>query len=965
MKRILAAIALLFVSLSVFAQSGAIQGSSTLGGTPAKTQGLNSTNFLSGVIPSATITVFLTGTQTLATITSDGTTPLSNPFTSNAVNSANPGGWIFFAAPAQGYDVIASGGIPPNVYPTPVTLCKDCFVGASGSISPGNPNKPLAGYPTAAANVTPFSPQTDSTQVKGIFKGPRVDVTHSDFGSTCSNPADPHGVLDSTCAIQAAVAYALTQPFSPGVTPCVYFPHGTYKVSGEILTRAPICYVGDSRDEVNIVNTGATNNVFTFAGIGANPQCTNGSCSASISNMTIQGSGTSTTGTLVEIDNTTNMRMDNVKLLNHGGRALVLNNSERGSYTHLNIQFVRWPIIMAGNSNETIFEDVQVSGGSVISPSNTGGQFCYNINCVNGNFPGPNSATAVAAQWAANHNQNVGDFISAIDATGILHNFRLSAGGSVVAGLWVPCQTGATSPAFSSVGVNGTIVDNTCTWLDTGLDTILKPDYHAMVIVNGVVFKWLRGSLKSTQFQGGFNLMGGGGEGITIESAYIEGGNGLDINPAVQVIGGLDEFVINSSALSATATLIPIQDTTWFPKYFNDTSVITSLGASAENYIIYPQDANSNSTAMSAFTPGVQKNQFEVITINGASSDNNVYISANGRHAGGSTSPAGIVWGPGSYIRRQPGTAGSGLNFIGNHVESINLSQGAGYTTSCGDLQLNSLCGDALLGPALNGKDINVPVNTGTGLTVNSFVMNIKLLGNSFFLGGDESLGVGTLKSAFHPRVIQLDPATPITLLAQNQAVYTTLQGYTNNSTMFQAIYTPTSTPAYEYTDLAGRFVDTQVTFASNPTMLSVAGGVEGVLRQFNNEVCDSDFPATGSLANIETCTQTFGAKQWSILGSNGTSLTNLFNINLSGVGTTGVAAHFGGPLGLTVPNTGAANTFTPATGSNNFTGTNPLTINALPVPGFTTTTPSGTCTPNGFIPVVINGVTVHIATCS
>lgn len=74
--------------LSLMGQTAAIQGHSYLGGTQAQTSGLKSTNYLDGIVPSATITVYLTGTTTKATIYSDGNeTPLGNPFTSNAASS--------------------------------------------------------------------------------------------------------------------------------------------------------------------------------------------------------------------------------------------------------------------------------------------------------------------------------------------------------------------------------------------------------------------------------------------------------------------------------------------------------------------------------------------------------------------------------------------------------------------------------------------------------------------------------------------------------------------------------------------------------------------------------------------------------------------------------------------------------------------------------------------------------------
>lgn len=154
MKRLCACIALLFLSLAAHAQSrGASQGHSYLGGISATTSGLNSTNKLLGIVPSATISVYLAGTQTLATIYSDAAgDPLANPFTSNAVGGLNPGGWLFFASTTQAYDIVASGGISPNTYPAPVTLCTDCYVSSQFTVNTGVQEI----IPGTNINCTPF-----------------------------------------------------------------------------------------------------------------------------------------------------------------------------------------------------------------------------------------------------------------------------------------------------------------------------------------------------------------------------------------------------------------------------------------------------------------------------------------------------------------------------------------------------------------------------------------------------------------------------------------------------------------------------------------------------------------------------------------------------------------------------------------------------------------------------------------
>ena len=137
MKQWLIIAALLFGAIGAKAQTtDTIEGFCDLGATSAQVSGLGSTNKLQGIIPGCTITVYLTGTQTLATIYADGTgTPLSNPFTATVTTSGEtPGGhWIFWAADQIGYDVVGSGGTAPNNYPSPITLCTDCKVGGGGS----------------------------------------------------------------------------------------------------------------------------------------------------------------------------------------------------------------------------------------------------------------------------------------------------------------------------------------------------------------------------------------------------------------------------------------------------------------------------------------------------------------------------------------------------------------------------------------------------------------------------------------------------------------------------------------------------------------------------------------------------------------------------------------------------------------------------------------------------------------
>jgi hypothetical protein len=104
---------------------------------------MKSSNYMDGIIPGASITVYMTGTTTKATIYKDGSnTPLSNPFFSNLATGTNPGGFIFWAATNQGLDIQAQGGMgnascttSPLCYPTATTLQVDIYL--NSSILPG------------------------------------------------------------------------------------------------------------------------------------------------------------------------------------------------------------------------------------------------------------------------------------------------------------------------------------------------------------------------------------------------------------------------------------------------------------------------------------------------------------------------------------------------------------------------------------------------------------------------------------------------------------------------------------------------------------------------------------------------------------------------------------------------------------------------------------------------------------
>lgn len=216
-------IAALLWPLHAIGQTDALNGFCSQGGVSAAVQGLNSTNKLAGIIPSCQVTVFLTGTTTKAALFKDaiGTT-LSNPFTADALGAAAPGKWLFYAADGQGYDVVMSGGIPPNTYPSPVTLTD---LGGSGGVCGTNfipclntPNTWLTGIQRFMSSsstdipiivqghgggfATPSFVQATTTQVSGPFFGCAITLLNPVTAGDAilmmgSPPHQPQVVTDS------------------------------------------------------------------------------------------------------------------------------------------------------------------------------------------------------------------------------------------------------------------------------------------------------------------------------------------------------------------------------------------------------------------------------------------------------------------------------------------------------------------------------------------------------------------------------------------------------------------------------------------------------------------------------------------------------------------------------------------------------------------------------------------------
>jgi len=100
------------------------------GGQTVTTVGITSTTFVLASYKSCTVTVFLTGTLTLATLFADNSsTPKANPFTADSV-----GYWFFYVANSR-YDVQLSGGGLTGTYTFSDILASDLGSGGISSLN--------------------------------------------------------------------------------------------------------------------------------------------------------------------------------------------------------------------------------------------------------------------------------------------------------------------------------------------------------------------------------------------------------------------------------------------------------------------------------------------------------------------------------------------------------------------------------------------------------------------------------------------------------------------------------------------------------------------------------------------------------------------------------------------------------------------------------------------------------------
>ncbi len=187
------------------------------------------------------------------------------------------------------------------------------------------------------------------------------------------------GKTDDTAAIRTALDYSLAHVYDKSA-PIIYFPAGTFVIKGELRITGQTTILGDGPGVSMIKQTDPAANLFTVTRTRA---CAPQQCLGGMTNIGLSGNGHLTTGTLLEVDDNEDYRIDHILLFNTGGRGLQLNgSSERFDSHDLSINFVRWPIVIGKDANESYFYNTKV-----LFPGLSADNWCYNVNCVNGRYP--------------------------------------------------------------------------------------------------------------------------------------------------------------------------------------------------------------------------------------------------------------------------------------------------------------------------------------------------------------------------------------------------------------------------------------------------------------------------------------------------------------------------------------------------------------------------------------------------
>jgi hypothetical protein len=180
-----------------------LQGWCEVGGQKVVTQGANSTTQVQVSYPSCSVTVYLTGTVTKATLHSDNSgTILANPFTANT-----NGSWGFYTADGR-YDIVlsktASTGFPFTI--SDVLFCDPTTCGGGGGggsgtvtsvgVSASNTGLSVAGSPVTTAGTIALT--SNAAGADEALRSTAANVSSYTPIPLCADTAGQHLNYDTT-----------------------------------------------------------------------------------------------------------------------------------------------------------------------------------------------------------------------------------------------------------------------------------------------------------------------------------------------------------------------------------------------------------------------------------------------------------------------------------------------------------------------------------------------------------------------------------------------------------------------------------------------------------------------------------------------------------------------------------------------------------------------------------------------
>jgi hypothetical protein len=888
-------------------------------------------------------------------------------------------GTVTTSAPGSGAAVSVTGEVPNFSlnFQIPQGLAATMAVNSVTNCAPGTPATvtntgtvtnaelnfcvPTGAPGTVSATGTGgnFATSGTATNGKTVSKLPRVDVTYPDFGSpsSCTYAADSTGINDSTCAINAAVAWAVAQQAN-GQYPPVYFPEGTYKITSALRLPCFLSYYGDGPSSTTLKQV--TNNANAVTVISTtNSLLDPWLCSGSLDDMTVTSSGSHLfTASLVEVNSASGFKLNRLKLFNGGGRGLVLNgSSERTETNDLQIDSVRYPLMMSTDSNEDHFFKTNID-----SPGITMDGYCWSQNCPNGVPPNNNWTSAqtlqtitctsgtctVVVQGGNSGSALNGDSPIPVDAA-----FTIAGVSDLTAvnGTWTASTVTNATPSANEYTITASIpgASGAATVTSATFQPTVFPTHRCAVWASGANVAFYGGSIKTLEFTCGVQMWIS--QNNSINQIYFEG---YPINGSARLNANIEEgglapktTLAGSLAWGATGNLA-LADVSNFPNYVNDPEddVLNTLDLA----MVGPADFAWGSTTCSAYvhtsTGGcVQQGQYEIVGWGSVDGNGNMQVDSRDlSYQGYATSaPSGTVWPAGSLIEMLPANLsyGGGLIANGNHFNAIGQATSP-YYSYCNDTGI-FICSDVILGNVMDGFAA-APLNVTAGMHGSGALATF--LGNTFFSGTSEAQGQGDIKITYSGSLTTLNAGVPnlpgeTSEIANNQfgtqlslpAVIPVQYGGGNNANMayFDAssgTYINTYIGGYE-SRVNGASAETS-TVGQNPSAMFAWG------KQHSGSSCDYDTPAVGGTYAMNSWCElggvlnpTAGGWQYRVRNSStgawypGFTVTNnnsatpgpTNSVTATVNGNLNVNGTIGGTAGANIPNLSGSNYFSGALG--------------------------------------------------